>query len=140
MLVEPLCVRMEMPVFGEPYPCLLLEATKCILTKYAFGQHIPEVEMEVSEGCLGNKRSHPTRYHLCYPRYGQFKRCFFLHRLPASHVWSTRVPRPDGSAAAASESGRDEQPTRNCGAKRDGLLPNDVFVPGARQQHGRRGA
>lgn len=57
----------------------------------------------------------------------------FLCRLPARLVWSTGVPRPDGSAAG-SEPERHEQPTRNSGAKCDGLLPNHVFLSGARQQ------
>lgn len=57
----------------------------------------------------------------------------FLCRLPARLVWSTGVPRPDGSAAG-SESERHEQPTRNSGAKCDGLLPNNVFLSGAHQQ------
>uniref|UniRef100_A0A8P0PN17 cAMP regulated phosphoprotein 21 n=1 Tax=Canis lupus familiaris TaxID=9615 RepID=A0A8P0PN17_CANLF len=51
--------------------------------------------------------------------------------LPASLVWSAGVPRPNRSTAAASKSERDEQPTRSSGAKRDGLLPNNVFLSGA---------
>lgn len=65
------------------------------------------------------------------------QKVFFLGRLPASLVWSTGVPRPHRSAAAAPESERDEQPTRSSGAKRDGLLPNDVFLSGAHQQLGK---
>lgn len=63
----------------------------------------------------------------------------FLCRLPASPVWSTGVPKPNGSAAAASESERDEQPARNSGAKCDGFLPNNVFLSGAYPQHGNLG-
>lgn len=61
----------------------------------------------------------------------------FLCRLPASLVWSAGVPRPNRSTAAASKSERDEQPTRSSGAKRDGLLPNNVFLSGAHQQLGK---
>lgn len=63
----------------------------------------------------------------------------FLCRLPARPVWSTGVPRPNGSAAATSESERDEQPARNSGAKHDGLLPNNVFLSGAHPRHGNLG-
>jgi len=61
----------------------------------------------------------------------------FLCRLPASLVWPTGVPRPHRSAAATPESERDEQPTRSSGAKRDGLLPSNVFLSGAHQQLGK---
>lgn len=63
----------------------------------------------------------------------------FLCRLPASPVWSTRVPRPNGSTAATSESERDEHPARNSSAKCDGLLPNNVFLSGAHPQRGNLG-
>lgn len=86
----------------------------------------------MSEGWLVNKCSHPTKYHL-FVLAQPVQKMVFLCRLPARLVWSTGVPRPDGSAAG-SESERHEQPTRNSGAKCDGLLPNNVFLSGAHQQ------
>lgn len=36
------------------------------------------MEIEISEGCLANKCSRPTKYHLCVSWYNQFKRWFFF--------------------------------------------------------------
>lgn len=59
------------------------------------------------------------------------QKAVFLYRLPASLVQSTGVPELTGSATATPESERAEQPSRNPGAERDGLLPNRVLLPGA---------
>lgn len=90
----------------------------------------------MSEGFL-NKCLYPHEISFVFLLAQPVQKVVFLGRLPASPVWSTGVPRPHRSAAAFPESERDEQPTGESGARRDGLLPNNVFLSGAHQQLGK---
>lgn len=102
-------------------------------------KHVDNMEIVRSEGRFVNRCSHPHQIPLVFFLVQPVQKVVFLCRLPAGPVWSAGVPRPHGSAAAAPESGCHEQPTRNSGAKCDGLLPTDVFIPGALRQLGNHG-
>lgn len=68
MLIEPFCIRMERNYQSIFWTLVHTEKQK---------KKSIDVEIRMSEGCLVNKCSRLTKYHLCVSWYNQFKRCFF---------------------------------------------------------------
>lgn len=137
MLIWPSAQRCKYQsiVWSHLVPSLKQKKKKAVIQN----KHLDNMEIERSEGWLVNRCSHPHQIPLVFFLVHPLQKVVFLCRLPAGLDWSTGVPRPHGSAAAAPESGCHEQPTRSSGAKCDGLLPNDVFLSGACPQLGNRG-